>query len=394
MTILKKDTVILLYGGLWAANRCEHLLQLLAASGYTIACVFPQYFSKTRNNRNLISRIVNRFTRKLFSYLDLFVKASFADVIYILPGNSNLIHDVLFVSRLFKNKVVLELYDSITTHYLENKGAASISEQDLDKVKQDNVDLSLEKERLAIANADQIILTTEYESTFLSQLLDITIPPEKRLSAPLCCSPKGVYQRQFMQDGVFRICWWGSFLPLHGLDYLLGAAKILQKSEVPFKLECFGAYAPGSIAHFFKKYSHKIETEGLGTHVTLRRDLTFADGSLPDYLVTHCDLALGIFGDTLRAQSAVPNKLIEALAMGIPSLTRSAPVLHEFFQPEVDLWTCEPSPEAIAQAMLAIYQQQAYPVDWQKTCHKVTETFNVKRYQQVVLASIEKVLRD
>ncbi len=392
MTIIKKDRVILLYGGLWAANRCEHLLKLLASSGYTIACVFPQYYSKTRHDRNIVSKLLNRFTRKAFSYIELFVKASFAEVIYILPGNSNLIHDVVFVSKLFKNKVILELYDSITTHYLDNKGAASITEADLEKVKNDNVDLSLAKERKAIEASDRIILTTDYEAVFLSQLLGIEIPQEKILSAPLCCSPKGLYQRDFMADGIFRFCWWGSFLPLHGLDYILDAAKILQKSGIAFECDLFGAYAPGSIAHFFEKYTQRIESEGLHTHVKLRRDLTFADGSLPQYLINQCDLALGIFGDNLRAKSAVPNKLIESLSMAIPSLTRSSQVLQEFFDVETDLWTCAPDPESIARAILDIYHQKSYPVDWQHTRTKVLNTFNIERYQDVVLQSIDMVM--
>ena len=392
MTIIKKDRVILLYGGLWAANRCEHLLKLLAASGYTIACVFPQYYEKTRHDRNIVSKLVNKITRNVFSYIELFVKASFAEVIYILPGNSNLIHDVLLVSKLFKTKVILELYDSITTHYLDNKGASSIKEEDLDAVKKDNVDLSLSKEKKAIEFSDRIILTTDYEAVFLSQLLGINIPKEKILSAPLCCSPKGLHQRDFMQDGVFRLCWWGSFLPLHGLDYILDAAKILQQSDIAFECDLFGAYAPGSIAHFFEKYTQRIKAEGLNTHVRLRRDLTFADGSLPQYLMHSCDLALGIFGDNLRAKSAVPNKLIESLSMAIPSLTRSSQVLQEFFDIKTDLWTCDPDPESIAQAVLDIYHHKSYPVDWQKTRAKVLETFNIKRYQDVVLQSIEMAI--
>jgi len=40
-----------------------------------------------------------------------------------------------------------------------------------------------------------------------------------------------------MQDGVLRICWWGTFIPLHGLDNILQALKIL-KEQVNLRAIC------------------------------------------------------------------------------------------------------------------------------------------------------------
>ena len=101
--------------------------------------------------------------------------------------------------------------------------------------------------------------------------------------------------------------------------------------------------------------------------------MSFFDGKLPEYLIDNCDLALGIFGETLKAERAIPNKVVEALSMGIPTLTRHSPALNEFFDIELDLWTCEPSPDAIADAILKIYLQSLYPVSWQSTLNQVEE---------------------
>jgi len=38
-------------------------------------------------------------------------------------------------------------------------------------------------------------------------------------------------KRKFMQDGVLKICWWGTFIPPAGLDNILKAMKILQEKE-------------------------------------------------------------------------------------------------------------------------------------------------------------------
>lgn len=120
--------------------------------------------------------------------------------------------------------------------------------------------------------------------------------------------------------------------------------KLCKEREVQFTCNLFGVDNP-----FFCVYTEKIQANELDSHVFLRKDLNFSDNSLPHYLIENCDLALGIFGNTNKAINAVPNKLIEALAMGIPTLTMNSPALREFFNPETDFWTCEPFPESIAE---------------------------------------------
>lgn len=391
MVVIRKKPSILLFGGLWAPNRCEHLTEFLVTSGYYVAGVFTDFYVTRKHHRNVFTRAINKLTFKVFPLVELFFKASFADVIYILPSNVGLINQALMVSKIFKNKIILELYDSMYTHYMENAGSDSIDKKDIERVKKDNVDLDPKNEKVAIKEADYIIHIASYELDFLSKALDISIPRDKIFIAPIFCAPRPQHQRVFKSDGIFRICWWGSFLPLHGLDYILQALQQLKQDGIAFECDLFGAYSAGSRAYFFKKYQQKIAQEKLDSHVRLRRDLTFSDGKLSDYLIQNCDLALGVFGETLKAESSIPNKLIEALSMGIPTLTRSSPALEEFFEVDTDLWTCQPSPEAIANALLQIYHQNAYPVDWSKTQKKVSTQFSVENYKSVVENVLQQV---
>ena len=154
--------------------------------------------------------------------------------------------------------------------------------------------------------------------------------------------------------------------------------KILQSRGINFTCSLFGIDND-----LFATYVREIKSEQL-ERVFLRKDLNFADCSLPNYLVNNCDLALGIFGNTDKAYNTVPNKLIEALSMGIPTLTLSSSALKEFFEPEKDLWSCQPDPEAIAETIIAIAEGTARPVDWQQTRQKVLNTFSVTRYREVV----------
>jgi len=42
-----------------------------------------------------------------------------------------------------------------------------------------------------------------------------------------------VIKRKFM-GWYIKICWWGTFIPLHGLDKILQAMKILKEHELQF----------------------------------------------------------------------------------------------------------------------------------------------------------------
>jgi len=76
-------------------------------------------------------------------------------------------------------------------------------------------------------------------------------------------------------DGILKICWWGTFIPLHGLDKILQAMKILKEHELQFTaLYCVDN------PHFLH-LCRKIQLDNLEQHVVLRKDLSFPDGSLP-----------------------------------------------------------------------------------------------------------------
>ena len=144
----------------------------------------------------------------------------------------------------------------------------------------------------------------------------------------------------------------------------------------------------------YSVYAEKIRIAQLDSFVFLRKDLNFYDESLPQYLVENCDLALGIFGNTDKAHNTFPTKLVESLSMGIPTLTMNSLALQEFLNPETDLWTCEPSSQAIAESILTIASGTAYPVDWKQTRQKVLDTFSVNRYQEVVSKVLEQASQD
>jgi glycosyltransferase involved in cell wall biosynthesis len=364
----KKQTKVLIYGNVFRDYRSQTLVKILLDSGYHVSLICPDFY------------VPKSFGVLKFLYLiELLIKACFADVIYLAPMNTRFINSAIWVARFFHKKLITEMYISIYDTFVRDK---KILKGKQIKPGSRQAKSMLAKDVLALTQSDFIIHTASHELTYWEKLLKIEIAKEKIFIAPNFNVSQLVHKRKKSDDDELKICWWGTFIPLHGLENILQAMKILQANKLKFSCNLFGVDNES-----FIQYAEKIRLEQLEDCVFLRKDLSFTDNSLPQYLINNCDLALGIFGNTDKAYNAVPNKLVEALSMAIPTLTMNSSALKEFFNPE-DLWTCEPDPKSIAQSILAIANSIANPINWEQTRQKVLDIFSVNQYHKVV----EKVL--
>lgn len=373
-----KKIKVLLYGNVPSRDyRSQVLIKFLSESNYYISLIHPDsYIPKKIKQLYLIAKIFSRFHLVKF-----FIKAASVDVIYLLPMNTRFIRNAVWVAKIFNKKLVVEMYISGYDTLVKDRKLIKDGSKKAKAV--------MAKDILALTKSDYIIHTAAHEVSYWEKIIGINVEKEKVFIAPICNISMLNLNRKFRQDGVLKICWWGTFIPLHGLDEILQAMKILKEKKLHFTCNLFGVNNT-----LFSTYVEKMQLEKLDSHVFLRKDLSFSNVSLPRYLVNNCDLALGIFGNTDKASNVVPNKLIEALSMGIPTLTMNSPALREFFNPETDLWTCEPSPKSIAESVLTIADGAAYPVDWEQTRQKVQDTFSVTHYQEVVSKVLERATND
>lgn len=366
----KKQTKVLIYGNVYRDYRSQTLVKILLDSGYHVSLVCPDFY---------LSRSLSLL--KFLYLIELLIKVYFADVVYLAPMNSRFIRSAIWAAKIFRKQLITEMYISIYDTFVRDQKILKGKQIEPGSRQAKGM---LAKDILALTKSDFIIHTASHELSYWEKLLNIKIAQEKVFIAPNFNVSQLIHNRKNPDDN-FKICWWGTFIPLHGLENILQAMKILQAKQLKFSCNLFGIDNES-----FSKYAEKIKVEQLENCVYLSKDLSFTDNSLPKYLINNCDLALGIFGNTDKAYNAVPNKLVEALSMGIPTLTMNSPALNEFFEPERDLWTCEADPESMAQAILKIANNTANPVNWEQTRQKVLETFSVTRYQEVVETAIKK----
>lgn len=119
----------------------------------------------------------------------------------------------------------------------------------------------------------------------------------------------------------FNILFYGSFLPLQGIDYIVKAAKFLEEEKgIVFEIVGWGPEKKKTIELFNNlKPGNLFFTDGQNQEA-LREKSSYAD------------LCLGIFGDTNKTKRVIPNKVYECLAMNKPVITADTPAIRELFE--------------------------------------------------------------
>jgi glycosyltransferase involved in cell wall biosynthesis len=189
-------------------------------------------------------------------------------------------------------------------------------------------------DRAAFRAADLVLADTRAHAAYLAE---IGAP-----SARLGVWPLGV-EPEFLPEHAAtplprRVLFYGSCLPLHGLDTIVGAAARLGPAA-ELRLIGTGPERP------------RVEAlaRTLGVTLDWRDDVPLAD--LPAELA-RAAVVLGVFGASRKAAMVVPNKVYQAAAAGRPLITRDGPALLEVLRPDEHCLTCPPAdPAALATAI-------------------------------------------
>jgi glycosyltransferase involved in cell wall biosynthesis len=148
----------------------------------------------------------------------------------------------------------------------------------------------------------------------------------------------------------FTVLFYGSFLPLHGADVVVRAARIVADKDPAVRFQLIGS------GQTFAAVRAEAERLGLGQ---VEFPGWVAMGALPARIAA-ADLCLGIFGRTAKAARVVPHKVYQSLAMRKPLITLRTPAALEFFRHREHLFLCDaPEPGALAEAILELLRDGA-----------------------------------
>ena len=184
--------------------------------------------------------------------------------------------------------------------------------------------------------ADEVWIDTEAHKKFLSKRFFLSARRIRVISV-------GTRDDLFTpgprpQNERFEVLFYGTYIPLQGVEHILGAVKILNDNEkIRFTLIGSGQ-TKGQMTKFAEENTLK--------NVTFMERVPFE--TLPD-LIRGADLCLGIFGTSGKAQRVIPHKVYDAVACGVPVLTADSPAMREQFEDGNEVIFCEAgNPEDIA----------------------------------------------
>ncbi|MBD3311258.1 MAG: glycosyltransferase [Candidatus Magasanikbacteria bacterium] len=153
-------------------------------------------------------------------------------------------------------------------------------------------------------------------------------------------SDKGIFPKD-----KFNIFFYGCYIPLQGIEYIVKAAKILEKE----KLMNFVLLGAGQTRKEINALCEKLQS----------KNITFIDRVPYEDLIKYInasDVCLGIFGDTDKAMRVVPNKVLEYGACKKIVVTGRNKAMERYFEDGRDLLYCNMADEHdLSKKILRVY---------------------------------------
>jgi glycosyltransferase involved in cell wall biosynthesis len=232
--------------------------------------------------------------------------------------------------------------------------------------------------------ADQVYLDTKEHIDYFCE--EFGLNTSKFIVIPIGANQelfKYSGKRNVKRNKQLRIIYFGSYIPLQGVEYIIEAATLL-KDNKDFKFILIGT------GQLFPKIKSLVRERALN-NVQIIKKLP------PEQLVseiTKSDIALGIFGLTAKMSRVVPFKVYESLAVGLPVITGDSPAIRRNFKDGEHLLLVKPgSGEAIRDGLIRLHEDPALQEKIAEGGHSLfNHKFNTAAIGKKVKESAEQFL--
>lgn len=163
-------------------------------------------------------------------------------------------------------------------------------------------------------------------------------------------------------EGPLRVLFYGQFIPLHGIEHVVAAARLLRDVEVEWLLIGKGQEAS------------RIREMLADDPLSRLNWMEWVDYSDLMNWIDRADICLGIFGTSEKAGSVIPNKVYQIVAARKPLITRDSPAIRELLNDSPPCTYLIPAGDA--RALANIVERHAYNMQHSEKndCH--TELVN------------------
>jgi glycosyltransferase involved in cell wall biosynthesis len=148
--------------------------------------------------------------------------------------------------------------------------------------------------------------------------------------------------------GIWTVLFYGQLIPLHGVETILRAARLLRDRPIRFVLIGSGQDEPLVRRLLAEEPLSNLEWQPWVEYERLIDSIGDAD------------VCLGIFGGTDKASRVIPNKIFQAVAANRPLITRDSPAIRELLRGDIDGVRLVPpaDAQALADALVSMFDSR------------------------------------
>lgn len=314
-------------------------IELLRAAGWMVddqAYWLPEGMHLWRLARgpfNARARIASRLAgSSFFQAIRVMVASSRKDLVYVPYPSVFMLWWLSWVPRCWRPCCIADAYISIWDSMYRDRSPSA---------QRSLVARLLHRfERRALRAASIVLTDTEANEKCLAQ--DFNISPVRLRSFPLAIDEKRLLaiRQKEANDKIVRVLFTGTMIPLHGIDVILDAIRILKdEQQIEFRL-----VGNGQVAN---------EITDLILQIGSERITWFADWQDANTLaqeIADSDICLGVFGGDGKASRVLPFKIYMALAAGRAVISQKQHSLPKGV-PSLSVCWVEPSGAKLAQAI-------------------------------------------
>jgi len=151
------------------------------------------------------------------------------------------------------------------------------------------------------------------------------------------------------KNSPLTVLFYGQFIPLHGIDIVVGAAEIVEKhhgDRLIWKIIGSGQTEADIDDQIAENALQSISRVNWVNYDSLATE------------IQNADICLGVFSREGKSQRVIPNKVYQILAVGSPLITADSPAIREKIKPDECISLVQPGdPRALAKAVLEMAER-------------------------------------
>jgi glycosyltransferase involved in cell wall biosynthesis len=370
---------VLIYGSLVIKNRAPAQIGSIFKLAVDVSRICRTYYVRDTKSKWSLARLIQKSFGSLVFHISLPSLIWKADAIYVLPSCNTEMGPLAFWNRIFKKPVIIDYYVSVfewsclmfNNHHPDSKTGRNY----------------LRWDRLAF-EADHVIHCNRIEWYHIADVLGFPKRDKEFYCVQLGTDfHKNVRQVKSPPRGEKTIFgWWGSSMPLHGLEIIIEGFEKLAERHCDFELHLLFLDEP-------RKKDYEKRAGAIPNHPWLISSIgiTSSDGKLQNYINDRINIGFSHFGRGENCEYVYTNKVIESMSLGRTCLVADCPGNYEYADDlETYFYLCEASAEGIAAAAEKAITNPSLRLEKEANCEAL---FKEKFSTDAVAVHFEETLK-